>query len=302
MHLVYQHEIGPVGTALYYSLRYCSPHSAELIRKVFELSRQLDAVLYEVSEPSVARAKLAWWRSEIEKLLSGQAVQHPLMVSLQKGLQETPAVLENPHPWHEMVDGVEMDLAQNRFDDLDDLEKYLDLSGGSIAHIISRLQLDDPADLLNPALREFVRLTGQLCQYVRLIRNMPISAMQNRIYVPATDIRSVGLTARNVLDNQPTSELLGLVRQQCARALEWYWELHDLQSRRITSTKAKALMPILIRMDLSAQLAQKMHDHPQLVLDQRAVVTPVRKVWKAYLAKRRGLKGSKSTSDLDVIG
>jgi phytoene synthase len=97
---------------LYYSFRFLPEDRRDAITALYAFCREVDDVVDECHDEGVARAKLAWWRGEVEKLYHGQP-EHPVMLALKPHV----TVLDLPQNLlEEIVDGMQMDLDFARYD------------------------------------------------------------------------------------------------------------------------------------------------------------------------------------------
>ena len=71
-------------------------------------------------DENVARKKLAKWRDHIRKLYEGK-LTHPVTIALADSLQSFS--MQESH-MQELIDGMEMDLDQQRYDSFKDLNLY----------------------------------------------------------------------------------------------------------------------------------------------------------------------------------
>ena len=88
----------------------------------------MDDVVDEGLEPQVAAAKLAWWRVELGNMAAGNA-QHPVTKALLP-FQKEFSIDQNL--LGEIIDGMEMDLAQSRYLDWAGLERYCYRVAGAV--------------------------------------------------------------------------------------------------------------------------------------------------------------------------
>ena len=72
-----QERAAASGSSFYYSFVFLPPDTRRAITAFYALCRELDDVVDECHEERVARLKLAWWRSEVERLYAG-APEHPV--------------------------------------------------------------------------------------------------------------------------------------------------------------------------------------------------------------------------------
>ncbi len=68
-----QQKAAASGSSFYYSFLFLPPERRRAITALYAFCREVDDVVDECTDTQVAHAKLAWWRSEVGKLLRGQA-------------------------------------------------------------------------------------------------------------------------------------------------------------------------------------------------------------------------------------
>ena len=61
-----QQKAARSGSSFYYSFLFLPPERRRAITALYAFCREVDDVVDEVSDPAVARTKLAWWRREID--------------------------------------------------------------------------------------------------------------------------------------------------------------------------------------------------------------------------------------------
>jgi phytoene synthase len=69
------------GSSFYYAFLFLPPERRAAITAFYAFCREVDDVVDEVHDPSVAAAKLAWWRREVQQAFAGQP-SHPAMQAL----------------------------------------------------------------------------------------------------------------------------------------------------------------------------------------------------------------------------
>ena len=105
-----QQRAAASGSSFYYSFLFLPPPRRRAITALYAYCREVDDVVDEVSDPGVARAKLAWWVDEVERIFAGNP-QHPVGRALAPvvgafGLERTLML--------EIIEGMRMDLEYNR--------------------------------------------------------------------------------------------------------------------------------------------------------------------------------------------
>src|SRR5438552_10866534 len=69
------------GSSFYYSFRFLPPEQRRAVTALYAFCREVDDVVDEVTDPGVARLKLAWWRSELAAAFGGTP-RHPVALAL----------------------------------------------------------------------------------------------------------------------------------------------------------------------------------------------------------------------------
>src|SRR4051812_26371022 len=69
------------GSSFYYSFLFLPPERRRAITALYAFCREVDDAVDEPTDPSVAGARLAWWRSEVQSLYAGTP-QHPVTRAL----------------------------------------------------------------------------------------------------------------------------------------------------------------------------------------------------------------------------
>ena len=107
------------GSSFYYSFLFLPPERRRAITAMYAFCREVDDTVDECTDQSIARIKLAWWRTEVQAMYGGSAT-HPVMQALQPHL--APYGLEQKH-LQAIIDGMEMDLDQTRYLDYPAMQK-----------------------------------------------------------------------------------------------------------------------------------------------------------------------------------
>ena len=76
-----QKKAAQSGSSFYYAFRMLPEKQRRAITAFYAFCREVDNIVDEVNDPAVARAKLMYWRREVDALFTGTA-QHPVMQAL----------------------------------------------------------------------------------------------------------------------------------------------------------------------------------------------------------------------------
>lgn len=265
-----QEKAAASGSSFYYSFLFLPKPQREAITALYAFCREVDDIADECHEELVARSKLAWWRKEIGNLYRDEP-QHPVTKAL------APAVsrygLDEEH-FHEMIDGMEMDLEQNRYAEF----KHLQLYCYRVASVVGLLSAAI-FGFSNHRTLKYAHDLGLAFQLTNIVRDVGEDARRNRIYLPLDELARFGVTEDDILLGRETPEVQKLLEFQIERAESYYdralLELpdEDRKSQR-TGLIMTAIYRTLLR-EIKAGGANK-------VLNARIALTPLRKLWLAW--------------------
>ena len=257
------------GSSFYYSFRFLPPGRRRAITALYAFCREVDDVVDECTEPQVAHAKLAWWRSEIEQLYAGDP-QHPVTKALHSHLH---AYQIKKEQLHEIITGMEMDLTQTRYLDFAGLERYCYHVAGAVGLLAAGIfGYRDPGTL------EYAKSLGTAFQLTNIIRDVGEDARKNRIYVPMDELQRFDVPAQDILGFKYSENFRKLMEFQARRAESLYAKaMQSLPAADRRSQRAGLIMAAIYR----ATLAEIERDGFK-VLTQRTSLTPLRKLWIAW--------------------
>ena len=108
------------GSSFTVSFIFLPKNKREAMTALYAFCREVDDVVDECTDYNIAQIKLNWWKSEIANLYAGTP-QHPVTKALQPVIAEFN--LAQAH-FLEIIDGMEMDLKFNRYEDFKQLQLY----------------------------------------------------------------------------------------------------------------------------------------------------------------------------------
>src|SRR5690606_11443882 len=123
------------GSSFYYSFLFLPPPRRRAITALYAFCREVDDIVDEYTDISVAQAKLAWWRNEVHATFRGNPT-HPVTRAL------TPHLIEFDIAESQLIaiiDGMQMDLSQNRYLDFTTLQRYCWHVAGVVGEISSAI-------------------------------------------------------------------------------------------------------------------------------------------------------------------
>ncbi|MFL6707425.1 MAG: presqualene diphosphate synthase HpnD, partial [Massilia sp.] len=197
------------GSSFYYSFLFLAPERRRAITALYAFCREVDDTVDETSDESIARIKLAWWRTEVAAMCrQGGVPTHPVMLALQPHLAIYD--LKEVH-LQAIIDGMEMDLNQSRYLDYPALKKYC-WHVASVVGILSAsiFGVTDPRTL------EYAEKLGLAFQLTNIIRDVGEDARKGRIYLPVNELQQFGVTAADLLNTRHSEKFEQLMAFQSA--------------------------------------------------------------------------------------
>ena len=257
------------GSSFYYSFLFLPPERRRAITALFAFCREVDDTVDEATDGSVARIKLAWWRTEVSKMYAGTPT-HPVMLALQPHIAVYK--LEEQH-LQAIVDGMEMDLDQSRYLDYQGLQRYCWHVAGVVGILSASI-----FGYTNPQTLAYAEKLGLAFQLTNIIRDVGDDARKGRIYLPINELQQFGVTANDLLKLQHSDKFEALMAFQAKRAQAIYDEALAL----LPKEDRRAQRPGLMMASIYRTLLDEIQRDGYHVLNQRISLTPLRKLWLAW--------------------
>ncbi len=270
-----QHKAAASGSSFYYAFLFLPKPRRAAITAFYAFCREVDDVVDEVSDPAVARTKLAWWQTEVAKAFAGQP-SHPVMLALmplapQFGIEE--------RQLQAVIEGCQMDLEQTRYLDFPGLQRYCHLVAGVVGEVSARIfgQTQD-------ATTQYAHTLGLAFQLTNIIRDVGEDAMRGRIYLPIDELQRFDVKAHELLKRQHSERFVALMRFQAERA----HALYDQALALLPAADWRAQKPGLMMASIYRTLLREIERDDFAVLNQRIALTPLRKFWLAWKVQALG--------------
>jgi phytoene synthase len=270
-----QDKAAASGSSFYYAFLFLPKPRRAAITAFYAFCREVDDVVDEVSDPGVARTKLAWWRSEVAKSFRGQP-EHPVMRALMPSVREFG--IEERH-LQAVIEGCEMDLQQTRYLDFASLQKYCHLVAGVVGEVAARI-----FGQTRPQTTQYAHKLGLAFQLTNIIRDVGEDAMRGRIYLPIDELQRFDVKAAEILDRRYSERFTALMKFQADRARAFYDEALAL----LPEQDRRAQKPGLMMASIYRTLLDEIERDGFQVLHQRVSLTPLRKFWLAWKVQALG--------------
>ncbi len=270
-----QQKAAASGSSFYYAFLFLPAQKRAAITAFYAFCREVDDVVDDMVDPSVAATKLQWWRTEVTQAFAGTP-SHPALQALMP-LSAT-FQIEQRH-LQAVIDGCQMDLSQTRYLDFPGLSRYCHLVAGEVGEVAARI-----FGQTQPQTTAYAHTLGQALQLTNIIRDVGEDARRGRIYLPMNELKEFGVTAQEILDGTYSERFTALMRFQAERA----HRLYDQALALLPAADRRAQKPGLMMASIYRALLREMALENFAVLHQRISLTPLRKLWLAWKVQALG--------------
>jgi 15-cis-phytoene synthase len=274
-----QQKAAASGSSFYYAFLFLPKERRAAITAFYAFCREVDDVVDEISDPSVAATKLAWWAKEVAQSFALPYVEHnrhPVMKALMP-LAATYQIQE--HHLQAVIDGCRMDLEQTRYLDYPNLQRYCHLVAGVVGEVAARI-----FGQTNEQTTQYAHKLGQAFQLTNIIRDVGEDAQMGRIYLPVNELQQFDVKSHELGKKTYSDRFTALMKFQAARAHGLYDEALAL----LPQADRRAQKPGLMMASIYRTLLREIERDGFQVLHQRTSLTPLRKFWLAWKVQALG--------------
>jgi phytoene synthase len=257
------------GSSFYYSFRFLPSDKRLAMTALYAFCREVDDAVDEASDPAVARLKLGWWRTQVNAAFDDTPL-HPVAQALKPVVASFKLPREH---FQTVIDGMWMDLEQNRYVDFNTLERYCYCVAGVVGLLSAKI-----FGYVDPATADYAQQLGIAFQLTNIIRDVGEDARRGRIYLPQDDLERFGISTADIFRGRVTPAFQALMRFQVERARGAYAKA----LATLPSQDRRAQRPGLMMAGIYRALLEEIARSGYRVLDRRIGLTPLRKAWIAW--------------------
>ena len=258
------------GSSFYYSFMFLDPLRRSEILALYAFCREVDDVADSGAiDIDVARAKLLWWKSELDNTWLGKP-NHPVTRALQGAI--TRHNLKKIH-FDLIIEGMLMDLANTHYATFAELDEYCYRVAGVVGILTATIFGHKNAMTL-----EFAKRLGLAFQLTNILRDVKEDIERKRVYIPAEDLMRFGLKPAEGIDSLNRPAFIEMMQFQISRTENIYKKaIEILPDEDRENQKAGIIMA-----NIYQSLLHKIKKNPAKVLDRRVSLAPLTKLWIAY--------------------
>ncbi len=267
------------GSSFYYAFLFLPEARRAAITAFYAFCREVDDVVDETKDPSVAAAKLAWWRGEVAAAYGGHPT-HPVTLALMPLAADYDI---RPEHLNAVIEGCEMDMQQSRMLDFPALQRYCHLVAGVVGEVAANIfGRSEAATVL------YAHTLGRAMQLTNIIRDVGDDARRGRIYLPLSELKQFDVKAHELLKREApwgySERFQALMQFQAQRAHATYDDAFGM----LPAGDRRAQKPGLMMANIYRSLLREIEAGGFQVLHQRTSLTPLRKLWIAARTQMQG--------------
>ncbi len=270
-----QQKAAASGSSFYYAFLFLPPHRRAAITAFYAFCREVDDVVDEVLDPSVAAQKLHWWQMEVQSSFAGNA-QHPVMKALMPLTADFGITAQH---LQDVIAGCQMDLNQTRYLDFAGLQRYCHLVAGVVGEVAARIFGQSQEETTH-----YAHQLGLAFQLTNIVRDVGEDALRGRIYLPVNELQQFEVSAKDILERRDSPAFQALMSFQYERAQG----LYEKALAALPQADWRSQKPGLMMASIYRTLLVEIQAAGFPVLRQRVALTPLRKFWLAWKMQALG--------------
>ena len=270
-----QQKAAASGSSFYYAFLFLPPQRRAAITAFYAFCREVDDVVDEVQDPTVAAQKLHWWQMEVQNSFAGNP-QHPVMKALMPLAAEFGITAQH---LQDVIAGCQMDLNQTRYLDFAGLQRYCHLVAGVVGEVAARIFGQSQEETTH-----YAHQLGLAFQLTNIVRDVGEDALRGRIYLPVNELQQFEVSAKDILERRDSPAFQALMSFQYERAQG----LYEKALAALPQADWRSQKPGLMMASIYRTLLVEIQAAGFPVLRQRVALTPLRKFWLAWKMQALG--------------
>ena len=260
---------------------FLAPQRRSAMYALYAFCREVDDIVDSDLPKVEARFRLNAWRQELRHAFAGSA-HHPVGIEVAR---YQPLFSLPQQPFYDILDGMEMDLAHNRYHTLEDLTLYCRKVAVAVGIVSMAIFLHDgsekveaSADTTEPMNnhQQFAWHLGVALQLTNILRDVGEDADMGRIYLPQQLLQEHGVSEEDVLKKRWSSALAEVLRQLAEEAQHHYQQADVLIS---TLEERRKLRPAFMMAAIYQTYLQRLQHNQFNCFDASMTLSTPSKFW-----------------------
>jgi phytoene synthase len=257
------------NTSFYFAFLSLPRERRDAIITLWDFCRAADDAVDLAKDPQQAVRELQTWRSEAAACFGEGTPATPVGHALAGVVREFN--LPRP-PFDDLLDGVGMDLTQQRYETFNDLYQYC----LRVASAVGLLSVEI-FGYRSAGARDYAIELGIALQLTNILRDIPSDIRRGRIYLPLEDLRRFHVSEDDLRAGVMTPAIRDLLAFQATRARQYFERARQALPREDTRRLIAAEIMGAIYFELLNRIARAQFD----VFHGRVSVPRYRRAWIA---------------------
>lgn len=203
-------------SSFYYAFNLLPEKKREAMNRVYAFCRITDDIVDENSLPEEEkRTKLNQWRESLKLALAGEGE-----TALLQNLGESIRNFSIPEkPFYELIDGMEMDLNEQRYETFEELKQYCYYAASTVGLMCIPIFGYRHQETVDYAVN-----LGIALQLTNILRDVYSDIQEGRLYLPMEDMRRFGYSEDDLKNKVYNEKFIALMQYLAERAEEFFRE------------------------------------------------------------------------------
>lgn len=268
-----QDKASQSASSFYYSFLFLEPEKRQAMTALYAFCREVDDIVDDCKEAAIAQKKLAWWKQSMRDTFDGSP-SHPIQHALLPAIQRYQLPLSY---FLDIIDGMEMDLNQSRYQHFDDLALYCYRVAGAVGLLAAAI-----FGYRDVAVETYAKYLGLAFQLTNIIRDIQEDAQRNRIYIPLDELQQFDVDPQDLLQSHDSENMQRLLAFQIERAQSYYQKAFAA----LPHAEREAQRCGIIMSAIYFAVLEKIAKRPAKVLQGRVRLSAWKKLWLAWNTAR----------------
>lgn len=250
-------------TSFYYAFLMLPPAKRNAIVVVWDFCRAVDDAVDEVAPEgewpltpearAQAERELATWRAELARCFDPAGVPETRQG---KALRPLVSEFRLPRaPFEDLLDGVAMDLAKDRYETIDELLGYCRRVASAVGLVCIEI-----FGCRDAGSRDYAINLGLALQLTNIVRDVGVDLRRGRVYLPQEDLRRFNCSEQALQAGVVTAPVRALLAFEITRAREYFQRaavaLPRTDARRLVAAEIMGA----IYQDILRRVEEKQYD------------------------------------------
>jgi 15-cis-phytoene synthase len=215
-------------TSFYYAFLMLPPAKRNAIVAVWDFCRAVDDAVDEAAADGEwplrgaarqqAETELASWRDELVRCFDESGRSGPPQTRQGHALRPLIPIFGLPRQrFEDLIDGVAMDLAHDRYESIEELIEYCRRVASAVGLICIEL-----FGCRDEGSRDYAVNLGLALQLTNIVRDVGVDLQHGRVYLPQADLRRFQCTEDALRKGQVTGPVRNVLAFEISRAREYF--------------------------------------------------------------------------------